>query len=402
MIYLDNSATSYPKPESVYVSMDRFYRKAGVNPGRSGYELCMEAGELQNATRKLLTEFFNGRDPNRLCFCYNATDALNLIIFGMLREGDHAITTALEHNSVLRPLYHLSQHCGVDVDYVPFDGSGFVDPEEIRRRFRPNTKLVIVNHGSNVIGTVQPIKDIGRICREHGVPFAIDASQTAGQTPIDLQESNVDVIAFTGHKSLMGPTGIGGLYVGENASIRPTRAGGTGVRSAERSHPEEYPYRLEFGTPNILGIAGLNAGVSWVMERGIASIAAHEMRLAAKLGDSLKDIDRVVLYCQDHLANHLPVLTFNVDGLEALDTGTLLDVDHDIASRTGLHCAPLVHEQMGTAKIKGSVRFGIGPFNTEDDIQAAVAGVAAIAAMRIGAQRVSTLIPEIGRLEPSG
>jgi cysteine desulfurase / selenocysteine lyase len=393
MIYLDNSATSYPKPESVYVFIDRFFRKSGVNPGRSGYELCVEAGELQNDTRKLLTKLFNGRDPNRLCFCYNATDALNLIIFGMLREGDHAITTTLEHNSVLRPLYHLSQRGGVDVDYVSFNGSGFVDPEEIRRRFRSNTKLVIVNHGSNVIGTIQPIKAIGRICREHGVPFAIDASQTAGQTPIDLQDANVDVIAFTGHKSLMGPTGIGGLYVGEDVSIRPTRAGGTGVRSAERFHPEEYPYRLEFGTPNILGIAGLNAGVSWIRDRGIASIAAHEMRLTAKLRDGLRDIDRVILYGQDDLSNHLPVLAFNVDGLEALDTGTLLDVDHDIACRTGLHCAPLVHEQLGTAKIKGSVRFGIGPFNTEDDIQAAIAAVSAVVSMRIGVPKISAPVP---------
>lgn len=389
MVYLDSSATSYPKPESVYVFMDRFYRKSGVNPGRSGYDLCMEAGELLDATRKLLARFFNGRDPNRLCFCYNATDALNLIIFGMLREGDHAITTTLEHNSVLRPLFHLSQHCGVDVDYISFDGAGFVDPGEIRRRFRPNTRLVIVNHGSNVIGTVQPIKEIGRCCREAGIPFAIDASQTAGQVPIDVQDAQVDVLAFTGHKSLFGPTGIGGLYVGENINIRQTRAGGTGVRSAERFHPEDYPYRLEYGTPNILGTAGLNAGVSWVLERGIASITAHEMRLTAMLRDGLKGIDRVVPYCQEDLANHLPVLSFNIDGLEALDTGTLLDVDHDIACRTGLHCAPLVHEQLGTAKIKGSVRFSVGPFNTETDIQTAVDAVAAIASRGYGLPRDS-------------
>ncbi len=387
MIYLDNSATTYPKPESVYASMDRFYRKSGVNPGRSGYDLCMEAGELQNATRKLLTRFFNGRDANRLCFCYNATDALNLIIFGMLREGDHAITTTLEHNSVLRPLFHLSREGGVDVDYVPFDGAGFVDPEDIRRRMRPNTKLVIVNHGSNVIGTIQPIREIGRICREHGVPFVIDASQTAGQTPIDLEADLVDVIAFTGHKSLMGPTGIGGLYVGENVTIRPSRAGGTGVRSAERFHPEDYPYRLEFGTPNILGIAGLHAGVSWVTARGIDVIAKHEAGLAARLRDGLKAIPEVTLYCQDDPAHHLPVLAFNIRGLEALDSGTLLDVDYDIACRTGLHCAPLVHEQLGTAAIKGAVRFGVGPFNTEGEIDAAVEAVSAIAAMRIGVPR---------------
>ncbi len=392
IIYLDNSATTYPKPESVYTFMDQFYRKSGVNPGRSGYDLCMEAGELLDTTRKLLTRFFNGRDPNRLCFTYNATDALNLIIFGMLQDGDHAVTTTLEHNSVLRPLFHLSRFGNVEVDYVPFDRAGFVDPERVRRSFRRNTRLVIINHGSNVIGTVQPIKDIGLYCRERGIPLAIDASQTAGQVPLDIQESHVDIIAFTGHKSLLGPTGIGGLYVGENITIRQTRAGGTGVRSAERFHLEEYPYRLEYGTPNILGAAGLNAGVKWIQNRGIASISAHEMKLTAMLRDGLKEIDKVSLYCQADLKNHIPVLSFNIDGLEASDAGTVLDVDYNIACRTGLHCAPIVHEQLGTAKIKGSVRFGIGPFNTEDHVRKAVNAVAEIASMPVRRRKARATI----------
>jgi cysteine desulfurase/selenocysteine lyase len=380
MIFLDNAATSYPKPESVYVFMDQFYRRSGVNPGRSGYDLCLEAGELLDGTRKLLTRFFNGTDPNRLCFTYNATDALNLIIFGMLQEGDHAVTTTLEHNSVLRPLYHLWKYRGVEVDYVPFDGAGFVDPAEVRRHFRGNTRLVVINHGSNVVGTVQPIKEIGRCCREHNIPFAVDASQTAGKMTIDVQNDNVDVLAFTGHKSLLGPTGIGGLYVREGIIIRHTRAGGTGVRSAERLHLEEYPYRLEYGTPNILGVAGLKAGLSWILDKGVASISAQEMALTALLRDGLREIDGVVLYCQDDLTDHLSVLSFNIEGLEASDAGTILDVDHNIACRTGLHCAPLVHEQLGTAKIKGSVRFGIGPFNTEDHILTAIKAVAEVAA----------------------
>jgi len=375
MIFLDNSATSYPKPESVYTFMDQFYRRAGVNPGRSGYDLCMEAGELLDRTRKLLTRFFNGANPNRLCFCYNATDALNLIIFGLLREGDHAITTTLEHNSVLRPLYHLSQDLGVEVDYVPFDPAGFVDPESIRGLFRKTTRLVIVNHGSNVIGSIQPIREIGLLCRERGITFAVDASQTAGHVPIDVQADNIDVLAFTGHKSLLGPTGIGGLYVGENITIRQTRAGGTGVRSAERLHPEDYPYHLEYGTPNILGAAGLNAGVTWIEGHGLDSIHAREMSLTTMLRDGLKEVEGVILYCQDDLTGHLPVLSFNVDGLEASDTGTLLDVEYNIACRTGLHCAPLVHRQLGTDKIKGAVRFSVGPFNTEDHIQKAVSAV---------------------------
>jgi len=395
MIFLDNSATSYPKPESVYSFMDQFYRRAGVNPGRSGYDLCMEAGELLDQTRKLISRFFNGGDPNRLCFCYNATDALNLIIFGLLWEGDHAITTTLEHNSVLRPLFHLSQDRGIDVDYVPFDAAGFVDPERIRSLFRKTTRLVIVNHGSNVIGTIQPVKEIGRLCREHGIPFAIDAAQTAGHIPIDIQGDNIDVLAFTGHKSLLGPTGIGGLYVGENVTIRQTRAGGTGVRSAERLHPEDYPYHLEYGTPNILGTAGLNAGVTWIQDRGIGSIHAHEMALTSMLRDGLNEIEGVTLYCQDDLAGHLPVLSFNVDGLEASDTGTLLDVEYNIACRTGLHCAPLVHQQLGTAVIKGAVRFGIGPFNTEDHIRKAVEAVAEIVATGIGMPKTGVSAAEV-------
>lgn len=379
MIFLDNAATSFPKPESVYKFMDAFFRRSGVNPGRSGYDMCMEAGELLDNTRKLLCAFFNGTDPNRLCFGYNSTDALNLIVFGLLGKGDHAVTTTIEHNSVLRPLYHQEKYGGVEVDRVPFDNAGFVPPEDIARRFKKNTRLVVVNHGSNVIGTVQPVREIGRLCRERGILLAVDASQTAGKLPIDVRADNIDVLAFTGHKSLLGPTGIGGLYVGEGVSIRHTRAGGTGVRSAEHLHLEEYPYRLEYGTPNIMGVAGLSAGVKWIQDKGMEAIEAHEMGLTTELRDGLRAVEGVVLYCQDELKNHLSVLTFNILGMEAGDTGTILDVDHNIACRTGLHCAPLVHEQLGTDKIKGSVRFGIGPFNTRDDIRAAIAAVADVA-----------------------
>ncbi|MEN6312065.1 MAG: aminotransferase class V-fold PLP-dependent enzyme [Acidobacteriota bacterium] len=381
LIFLDNGATSFPKPEEVYRYMDYFFRNYGVNPGRSGYDLCLEAGEVVEETRKLLTKFFNGTDPNRLCFAYNSTDALNMIIFGMLKPGDHAISTTIEHNSVLRPLYHQSL-AGVDVDYVPFDGAGFVDPAEIRKRFRPTTRLVVVNHASNVIGTVQPIGEIGRLCREAGIPFAIDASQSAGKIPIDMEEQFLDVVAFTGHKSLLGPMGIGGLYVREGIEIRHTRAGGTGVRSAVRTHLEEYPYRLEYGTPNVAGIAGLNAGVKWIQAKGLGAIHEHEMGLARKLRDGLREIPGLTLYCLDDLKNHISVLAFNIDGLEAADVGTILDVDHDIACRTGLHCAPLVHEQLGTDKIHGAVRLGIGPFNSEEHIDAAIRAVKEIAALQ--------------------
>ncbi len=382
LIFLDNGATSYPKPEEVYTFMDHFYRNFGVNPGRSGYDLCMETGELVEETRAMMTKFFNGTDPNRLCFSYNSTDALNLIINGLLKEGDHAITTNVEHNSVLRPLYHLYKYSGVELDYIPFDSKGFVDPDEFPKKFKKNTKLVIVNHASNVIGTIQPVKEIGKYCRENGIHFVIDVSQTAGKIPIDMDELNVDIVAFTGHKSLLGPTGIGGLYVREGIEIRHTRAGGTGVRSAVPTHLDEYPYRLEYGTMNTMGVAGLHAGVKWIEEKGLDTIHDQEMRLTAMLRDGLIDVEGVTLYCQEDLTDHISIFLFNMDGLEALNTGTILDVDYNIASRTGLHCAPLVHEQLGTADIHGAVRFGIGPFNTDEHIDTAIQAVKEIAESR--------------------
>jgi len=362
--------------------MDQFYRNFGVNPGRSGFDLSLEAGAVVETTRKRLTKYFHGQDYNRLCFSYNSTDALNLIINGMLQEGDHAITTTLEHNSVLRPLYHLSKFQGVEVDYIPFDSNGYVDPGDFPKKFKKNTKLVIVNHASNVIGTVQPVKEIGRYCREREIPFVIDASQSAGKIPIDIEELNIDVVAFTGHKSFLGPTGIGGLYVRKGVEIRHTRAGGTGVHSAVRTHLDEYPYRMEYGTCNVVGIAGLSAGLEWIEKRGTESINEHEMTLTTMLRDGLKDIEGVTMYCQDNLSDHISVLAFNIDGFEALNTGTFLDVDYNIAARTGLHCAPLLHEQLGTNKIHGSVRFSLGPFNKEEHIKTAVEAVREIAASR--------------------
>jgi cysteine desulfurase/selenocysteine lyase len=382
LIYLDNAATSFPKPETVYGFMDQFYRRFGVNPGRSGFDLCVEAGDILERTRESLASFFGGRDPSRLVFSYNSTDALNIAIFGLLQKGDHAISTTLEHNSVLRPLYHLSEDDGVEVDYVPFDAAGFVDPGDFEKLFRKNTRLVVVNHASNVIGTVQPVKEIGRLCKERGVPFLIDASQTAGKIPIDIRDLNVDVVAFTGHKSLLGPTGIGGLYVDDGVGIRHTRAGGTGVRSAVRRHLDEYPYRLEYGTTNVLGVAGLSAGLRWLQAKGLESIHRHEMSLVTRLRDGLRGVDGVTSYCQDDLSDHIAVYVFNVDGVEASNTGTMLDVEHNIACRTGLHCAPLVHEQIGTTGVHGAVRFGVGPFNREEHIDTAIEAVKEVAANR--------------------
>lgn len=382
LIYLDNAATSWPKPESVYTFMVDFCRRCGVNPGRSGFDKAIEAGNILEDTRKRLTALFGGdlKHPERMVFSYNATDSLNLLIQGLLDSGDHVITTNLEHNSVIRPINHLVRDKQVEATFIPFDAAGFVDPDEIKRAIRPHTKLVIVNHGSNVIGTVQPVKEIGTVCQEAGVTFAIDASQTAGRYPIDMAGCHIDALAFTGHKSMMGSTGVGGLCIRTDINIRHTRSGGTGVRSAYPYHLDEYPYRLEYGTPNTMGIASLWAGQEWIdSQGGVAAIHEREMVLAKKLVDGLKQIDGVITYCCDSLDNHISTTTINIDGLEAGDVGIMLDVDFDIATRTGLHCAPLVHEQIGTSELHGGVRFSIGAFNTDAHIDAALSALSEIA-----------------------
>ena len=382
IIYLDNAATAFPKPQEVYDFMHEFYQKHGVNPGRSGYDATLETEQVVHNTRKMLMEFVGGTNPNQLTFSYNASDSLNMIIQGMVEKGDHVVSTNLEHNSVLRPLNVLKRDGVCDVTYVPYDKRGYMDPDDIKKAIKKNTKMVIMNHGSNVIGTVQPIGEVGKICREAGIYFAVDASQTAGAQHIHVQEMHIDLLAFTGHKCLMGPTGIGGSYIGENVSIRGTRHGGTGVRSAYPYHLEEFPYRMECGTLNIVGVAGLHAGQKWLRKEGVEAIHEREMKLWDRLRQALQKIDGVIMYCADSIENHNAVLSFNIQGWEAGDVGTMLDVDHNIACRTGLQCAPKVHEQLGTDKIHGTVRFSLGPFNVEEHIDAAIAAVQDIASIK--------------------
>ncbi len=383
MIYLDNSATSFPKPDVVYDFMTNFYRKHGVNPGRSGFDAAVETEEIVFNTRKLLTELFHGGgDPNRLTFSYNATDSLNIVLQGLAEKGKHVITTMLEHNSVLRPLYCMQQQGIIDVTYIPFNKDGYVDPDDIKKAIRPNTKFVACTHSSNVIGTIQPLKEIGKICKDNGLIFVVDGSQGAGSVPLDMVDCGIDVYVFTGHKCLMGPTGIGGSYVREGIDIRQTRFGGTGVRSAVKTHLEEYPYRLEAGTINLLGIAGLNAGVKWIKEQGIENIHQKEILLWDKLRKGLQSIEGVTTYCANSIENQNPVLSFNIKGFDAGDVGTMLDVDYDIACRTGLQCAPRVHEQIGTIDIHGTVRLSVGAFTTDAEIDTAINAVKEIAAIR--------------------
>lgn len=378
-VYLDNAATTFPKPPEVLRFMCDFYATRGVNPGRTGFDLALEAEETLADARQALTDFFGGSNRDRLVFSYNVTDALNLLISSVLSPGDHAITTCLEHNSVLRPMYWHADR-GVDVDFVPFDDNGYVDPGEIQRCIRPNTRLVVVNHGSNVIGTIQPVAEIGRVCRERGILFAIDAAQTAGLVPIDVASMNIDVVCFTGHKSLFGPSGTGGMYICEHVDITPCRAGGTGVMSALKTQPEDYPWRMEFGTVNTMGVSGLLAAQRWISGRGgVEAIFEHEMRHARRLRDGLAEIDGVRLYCADLEHAHLPVFVFNIDGLPADQAGTFLDVEHDIITRTGLHCAPQVHEGIGTFDEHGTVRFSPGVFTTDEEVERAIEAVAAVA-----------------------
>ncbi len=384
LIYLDNSATSFPKPDAVYDFMMNFYRTKGVSPGRTGFDAAIETEEMVAQTRRMLMEIFNGDgDPNRLTFSYNASDSLNMLIYGLAQKGDHVISTMLEHNSVLRPLYHLEQDGIIEVDYVPFDKiTGYVDPDDIKKRIKKNTRIVVMNHCSNVLGTVQPVGEVGRICKEAGILFIVDGSQSAGAVKVDMQAMGIDAFAFTGHKCLMGPTGIGGSYVMKDVPVKSTRFGGTGVRSAQRSHLTEFPYRLECGTLNLLGVAGLHAGVKWITEQGIENLHRKEMDLWDKMRSEIQKIENVTTYCAVNRENKNPVLSLNVNGFESGDVGTMLDVDYNIACRTGLQCAPFVHQHLGTDQIHGTVRLSIGPFTLENHVDAAIQAIKEIADFR--------------------
>jgi cysteine desulfurase family protein len=389
IIYLDNAATSFPKPDIMHDTVRDFYRENGVNPGRTGCDMALRAEEMISDTRQRLSRFFNPslaragkeKDPDRLVFTMNATMSLNLIINGLVGPGDHVVTTLCEHNSVIRPVNHKVRDEGAEATYVVPDPEGFVDPEEIRKALRPNTTLVIVIHGSNVSGVVQDLDAIGAICREADVPLAVDAAQTAGVLPIDMVASNISFLSFTGHKCLFGPTGTGGICVADDVAIRGTIHGGTGVRSAIPYHLEEFPYRLEAGTLNLAGIAGLNAGVRWVEEKGLDAIHKREMELLGMLQEGLADIKGVVLHGTKDLVHRVPTLSISVEGYDASDVGTFLDVDFNILTRTGLHCAPLIHEHYGTAP-RGTVRFSMGPFNIKEHIEEAIRAMGEIAAQR--------------------
>jgi cysteine desulfurase family protein len=376
-IYLDNAATTFPKPPAVLSSMIEIYGRLGVSPGRGSYDLASEAETLVEETRTKLARFFGAPDPKGVIFASNATDALNLAIQGLINPGDHVVSTRLEHNSVLRPLHHLRQRGMIEYDLVPFDNGGFIDPHEVAAAIRSDTRLVVINHASNVLGTIQPIREIGRICAERNIPLLIDAAQSAGVVEIDMDGWQIAAIAFTGHKGLLGPTGIGGLILRPELEIRTTRFGGTGVDSRSPIHTQTLPHRLEAGTLNLLGIIGLSAGLDFLAEEGIDAIRNREMDLLRRLRDGLSALDRVELYGAGDLSNHLGLLTANVKGMDPSDVGAILDGDFGIAVRVGLHCAPLVHEKLGTFP-NGGVRFSLGPFNTMQELTRTIEAMTAI------------------------
>jgi cysteine desulfurase/selenocysteine lyase len=379
MIYLDNAATSFPKPEAVYQAMDRFARHSLANPGRAGHKMALAAERALDDARHLLNQLFHGEGPERFIFTLNCTDALNMAFKGVLHEGDHVITSDLEHNSVSRPLRALELAGRIRLSRVRADGGGTVNPDDVRKALTPHTRLIALTHASNVLGTVQPIAEVGRLVRERDLTFLVDAAQTAGAVPIDVRAMNIDLLAFPGHKSLLGPTGSGALYVGPRVQLRPWREGGTGGDSASETQPAELPYFLEGGTPNVLGVAGLAAGVRYLLEEGMERIHAREVELTERLRRRLEEIGGYEVFGHADPARRVGTLSFRSPAVSALELGGILDQAFDIAVRPGLHCAPYLHRALGTFP-EGTVRVSTGPFNTPDDLDQLARALAEIAA----------------------
>jgi cysteine desulfurase / selenocysteine lyase len=381
MIYLDNAATTFPKPREVLSAMVEAYAAMGVSPGRGSYDLSREAEELVTKVRGQICQFFGGDDPQRVIFGYNATDALNTLIQGLVKPGCHVVSSRLEHNSVLRPLHHLRAREVIRLDLVSGDARGFIDPQDIARAIRPETRLVILTHASNVLGTVQPVAEIGVLCRQRGVPLALDVVQSAGVIPIDMARWQVSAVAFTGHKALLGPSGIGGLVLSRDLEVATSRFGGTGVESSSLTHTQSYPNRLEAGTINLLGVIGLGASLRYLKRQGIDRLYAQEMALLRRLRDGLAGIPEVRLFGADSLDHQVPLLSCNIEGMEPEETSSILDGDFGICTRAGLHCAPLIHQDLRTFP-KGAVRFSVGPFTTPEDIDRACVAMEEIARLR--------------------
>jgi cysteine desulfurase family protein len=368
LTYLDNAATSFPKPESVYQTLDTFARTTLANPGRTSHKMALKAEDELKQCRHVLNQFFNGEAAERFIFTVNCTDSLNIAIKGAVQAGDHVITTNLEHNSVSRPLEALADAGVITLTRVQADADGTVAPTLIRQALTPKTRLVVITHASNVLGTLQPVAEIGDIVRQHGALLLVDAAQTAGVVPIDVRGMQIDLLAMPGHKALLGPTGTGVLYVGSRAHLKPWREGGTGGDSSSRTQPREFPHFLEGGTPNVLGIAGLRAGLQFVMERTPREIWRHENELINHLVERLRRFPDVILYGHFDNTRRVGTLSFNHPSYDAPALAGILDTSFDIAVRPGMHCSPYMHKALGTSP-DGTVRVSPGVFSTADDIE---------------------------------
>ena len=380
MIYFDNAATSWPKPPCVAEAMARFLAEVGANPGRAGHRLAVEAARLVYGAREAVAELFHAPDPLRVVFGANATEALNLALLGLLRPGDHVVTSSVEHNSVMRPLRALEAQ-GVAVTVVPCSAAGELDPEALEAALVPATRMIVLTHASNVCGTLLPVAEVGGLARRRGLLFLLDAAQTAGAVPIDVEAQAIDLLAFSGHKSLCGPMGTGGLVIGERVDVTaltPLKYGGTGSRSEREEQPEFLPDRCESGTPNAVGLAGLAAAVRWVQERGVERVRDHERGLTAELLAGLSAIPGALVYGPGDAGRQTATVSFNVAGLAPSEVGLRLDEEHGVLCRVGLHCSPAAHRTLGTFP-GGTVRFGLGVFNTSAEVARAVEGVRRLA-----------------------
>jgi cysteine desulfurase/selenocysteine lyase len=380
MIYLDNAATSWPKPPEVMRAMQDFVERAGGNPGRSGHRLSIEAGRILYDVREAVAEFFGASDPLRLIFTLNATHALNLALRGVLRPGDRVVTSGMEHNAVMRPLRALEER-SVEVVIVPCAQDGALAPKALEAEVEPGTRLVVLNHASNVTGTLLPIEQAASIAHDAGALLLVDTAQSAGSVPVDMERMGIDLLAFTGHKGLYGPTGTGGLLLSRGfdpSQLEPLVRGGTGSRSEFERQPDDLPDRFESGTPNGMGIAGLGAGIAVVKGQGLETIRGHEVHLMKRLRQGLSSLPRVRLYGPEDPELTTAILSFTVTGKRVSEIGQRLDEEHGILCRVGLHCAPAAHKTIGSFP-EGTVRLAPGGTTSEADIDAAVRAVEAIA-----------------------
>jgi cysteine desulfurase family protein len=378
MIYLDNAATSWPRPEIVYQAMDKFLREKGGNPGHGSHSLAAAAKEVIDETRMRVARFINAAEVERVVFTMNCTHSLNMGLKGLLKPGDHVITSRLEHNAVVRPLRKLETQ-GVEVTRLaPAPETGVVSAAELEQAITPRTKLIVMIHISNVNGLIQPIGAFGAIAREHKVAFMVDAAQSVGHYPVDVQESGIDLLAFSAHKGTFGPPGVGVLSISERVNPETMWEGGTGVFSESDEQPEALPYKYESGTQNAVGICGLGAGIEYICQTGRENMADHEHLLTSRLIEGLSRIPGVVVYGARNGAEQAAVVSCNINGYESGEVGVILDQAFDIKVRTGLHCAPEAHRSIGTFP-RGTVRLSPGYFNTLEEIDQAVQAMTAIA-----------------------